>query len=141
MTEHLRRGSPFIRSVKDMRVAQDAAPPGGYPAIRFGRAIPNTGLSGTAMFAIFGVVSAYGFYQIGQGNKLRRAYKRERFEARAALMPFLEAEEDQRYIKWKEHQDKVEGMIMANVPGWKVGESVYNTRWMPPTPERSLISV
>ncbi|NXN90890.1 NDUAD dehydrogenase, partial [Rhinopomastus cyanomelas] len=33
----------------------------------------------------------------------------------------------------RQNQDE-EAKIMKDVPGWKVGESVYNTtRWVPPT--------
>jgi len=33
---------------------------------------------------------AYGFYQVGQSNRERRAIKKAHFEARAALVPFLQ---------------------------------------------------
>ena len=38
-----------------------------------------------------------------------------------------------RFVKeWKKYLEE-EARIMKNVPGWKVGESVYNSgRWMPP---------
>lgn len=41
----------------------------------------------------------YGFYQIGQGNQKRRVLKEEKLTARAVLIPFLQAEEDRRYVK------------------------------------------
>lgn len=33
---------------------------------------------------------AYGFYQVGQSNRARRAEKHEHYGARAALVPFLQ---------------------------------------------------
>ena len=38
-----------------------------------------------------------------------------------------------RFVKeWKKYLEE-EASIMKDVPGWKVGESVYNSgRWMPP---------
>jgi NADH dehydrogenase (ubiquinone) 1 alpha subcomplex subunit 13 len=34
--------------------------------------------------------------------------------------------------EWKKYLEE-EARIMKNVPGWKVGESVYNSgKWMPP---------
>ena len=33
--------------------------------------------------------------------------------------------------------DKEEAVIMKDVPGWKVGDSVYNTKkWVPPNPKQ-----
>ncbi|RVX19404.1 NADH dehydrogenase [ubiquinone] 1 alpha subcomplex subunit 13-B [Vitis vinifera] len=59
--------------------------------------------------------------------------KEEKFAARSAILPVLQAEEDERFVKeWKKYLEE-EARIMKNVPGWKVGESVYNSgRWMPP---------
>ena len=33
---------------------------------------------------------AYGFYKVGQSNRQRRGEKAEHFNARAALVPFLQ---------------------------------------------------
>lgn len=33
---------------------------------------------------------AYGFYKVGQSNRQRRGEKAEHFDARAALVPFLQ---------------------------------------------------
>ena len=83
MTEALIRGGPGLRSVKDMPVVQDGPPPGarprrrtlhttaatdahtagGFPSVRFGRRIPNTGPTGTAIFGVSALVIAYGFYK------------------------------------------------------------------------------
>ncbi|GFY81422.1 dehydratase family [Actinidia rufa] len=45
----------------------------------------------------------------------------------------LQAEEDERFVKeWKKYLEE-EARIMKDVPGWKVGESVYHSgKWMPP---------
>ena len=47
-----------------MPAIQDGPPPGGYPAIRFARRIPNTGPSGFTLFAVAAAVMAYGFYKV-----------------------------------------------------------------------------
>ena len=52
------------QSVNDMPAIQDGPPPGGYPAIRFARRIPNTGPSGFTLFAVTAAVMAYGFYKV-----------------------------------------------------------------------------
>uniref|UniRef100_A0A453IS62 NADH dehydrogenase [ubiquinone] 1 alpha subcomplex subunit 13 n=1 Tax=Aegilops tauschii subsp. strangulata TaxID=200361 RepID=A0A453IS62_AEGTS len=61
------------------------------------------------------------------------ALKEEKIAARSAILPMLQAEEDERFVKeWKKYLEE-EARIMKNVPGWKVGESVYNSgKWMPP---------
>nr|GMD85512.1 NADH dehydrogenase [ubiquinone] 1 alpha subcomplex subunit 13-B [Ipomoea batatas] len=61
------------------------------------------------------------------------AIKEEKYAARRAILPMLQAEEDERFVKeWRKYLEE-EARIMKDVPGWKVGESVYNSgRWMPP---------
>ncbi|CAI8601925.1 unnamed protein product [Vicia faba] len=74
-----------------------------------------------------------GFAPVGQGNKIRRALKEEKYAARRAILPVLQAEEDERFVKeWHKYLE-YEADVMKDVPGWKVGESVYNSgRWVPP---------
>ncbi|MCO5603910.1 hypothetical protein L7F22_058065 [Adiantum nelumboides] len=48
-----------------------------------------------------------------------RAYKLEKFEARKTILPFIQAEEDARYIRDRQRWLEEEATIMANVPGWK----------------------
>ncbi|KAK2967883.1 hypothetical protein RJ640_009953 [Escallonia rubra] len=61
------------------------------------------------------------------------AIKEEKYAARVAILPLLQAEEDERFVvEWKKYLEE-EARIMKDVPGWKVGENVYNSgRWMPP---------
>ena len=63
MTEASLRGGPGLRSVKDMPVLQDMPPPGGFPSVRYGRRIPNTGPTGAAIFGVSALVISYGFYK------------------------------------------------------------------------------
>jgi hypothetical protein len=91
MTEFLRRGAAGMKSVKDMPVVQDGPPPGGFPAIRYARRVPSTGPGGFTLFAVSAAIMAYGFYQVGQSNRGRRAVRAETMEARASLVPFLQA--------------------------------------------------
>ncbi|OIV98867.1 hypothetical protein TanjilG_21202 [Lupinus angustifolius] len=133
MTESLIRKKPGMASIKDMPVLQDGPPPGGFAPVRFARRIPNTGPSAVAIFlATFGAFS-WGMYQVGQGNKIRRAIKEEKYAARRAILPVLQAEEDERFVReWHKYLE-YEAEVMKDVPGWKVGESVYHSgRWMPP---------
>ncbi|XVF29195.1 hypothetical protein REPUB_Repub15cG0099400 [Reevesia pubescens] len=133
MTESVIRNKPGMASVKDMPILQDGPPPGGFAPVRYARRIPNKGPSAMAIFlAAFGAFS-YGMYQVGQGNKNRRALKEEKYAARRAILPVLQAEEDERFVKeWKKYLE-YEAEVMKDVPGWKVGENVYNSgKWMPP---------
>ncbi|KAH7352430.1 hypothetical protein KP509_19G044600 [Ceratopteris richardii] len=137
MTELLIRRRKGMTSVKEMPVLQDGPPPGGFPAIRYARRIPNSGPGGVVIFLVASSVVSYGLYQVGQGNRKRRAYKQEKFEARKAILPFIQAEEDARFVREKQKYLEEEARIMANVPGWKVGESVYHTKkWRPPAARR-----
>ena len=53
--------------------------------------------------------------------------------ARATLVPILQAEEDRRYCAVRAASVRAEAAMMSHVPGWQAGESPYNTgRWMPP---------
>ncbi|KAH9308605.1 hypothetical protein KI387_036516, partial [Taxus chinensis] len=133
MTEAAIRGKAGMKSVREMPAVQDGAPPGGFPPVRYTRRIPSKGPGAIAVFlASFGIIS-YGMYQVGQGNRYRSHLKREKFAARSAILPLLQAEEDERFVKaWKDYLEE-EAKIMKNVPGWKVGGSVYNSgKWMPP---------
>ncbi|XP_051625213.1 NADH dehydrogenase [ubiquinone] 1 alpha subcomplex subunit 13 isoform X2 [Manacus candei] len=92
------------------KVKQDMAPPGGYGPIDYKRHLPRRGLSGYSLFAI-GVGSLLlGYYTIIKWNRERRTLRLLR-----------------------QNLDE-EAKIMRDVPGWKVGESVFHTdRWVPPT--------
>jgi hypothetical protein len=203
MTEAHIRGTTGV-SVKTMPVLQDGAPPGGFPSVRFGRRIPNTGPTGTAIFGVSALVISYGFWKAraaraphaalgfwlvrvrlpcaapltrrrraarpagrtrqpqapvrGRGRSWRRsarlqppctpfadpfqrpappspcsALRAEKTAARATLVPILQAEEDRAYVAARERALRAEAAAMAHVPGWRVGESPYNSgRWMPP---------
>lgn len=99
-----------LQSVKEMPIVQDGPPPGGFPSVRYARRVPSTGPTGLTLFAVGSVVMAYGFYRVGQGNHARREEKQEIFQARKALIPFLQAEEDRRWVKsyaeYSERQQK-----------------------------------
>ncbi|ERN18784.1 NADH dehydrogenase [ubiquinone] 1 alpha subcomplex subunit 13-B isoform X1 [Amborella trichopoda] len=133
MTESMIRKKPGMVSVKEMPVLQDGPPPGGFAPVRYARRIPSKGPSAVAIFLTALGAFCYGMYEVGQGNKVRRAIKEEKYAARRAILPVLQAEEDERFVKeWKKVLEE-EARIMKNVPGWKVGESVYNSgKWMPP---------
>ncbi|XP_071434141.1 NADH dehydrogenase [ubiquinone] 1 alpha subcomplex subunit 13 [Pithys albifrons albifrons] len=116
------------------KVKQDMAPPGGYGPIDYKRHLPRRGLSGYSLFAI-GVGSLLlGYYTLIRWNRERRRLLIEELEARIALMPLLQAESDRRTLRLLRQNLDEEAKIMKDVPGWKVGQSVYHTdRWVPPS--------
>ena len=132
MTEVVARGARGARSVRDLAIAQDGPPPGGYPAIRYGRRIPSTGPTGAALLAVYAGMFTYGFYQIGVGNAERRALREEKTAARSAIVPYLQAEEDRRYARARRGKMEAEAEIMKGIEGWRADARLTETRWTPP---------
>lgn len=103
---------------------QDMPPKGGYEPFRFSRHLPNRGPSGTVIMLGGVALMGLGFYIIKKTNEERRfsiifvyskmlhymcmyvyvyvlyhrALKREKLNARFALLPLLQAEEDRRSV-------------------------------------------
>ncbi|KAG2403252.1 NADH dehydrogenase [ubiquinone] 1 alpha subcomplex subunit 13-A Protein [Vigna angularis] len=79
------------------------------------------------------------FYRKFDHVKCFRALKEEKYAARRSILPVLQAEEDERFVREWHKYLAYEAEVMKDVPGWKVGESVYNSgRWVPPA---SAISI
>jgi NADH dehydrogenase (ubiquinone) 1 alpha subcomplex subunit 13 len=77
---------------------------------------------------------AYGFWKVGTFNVHRRELLEERKQVRAALVPFLQAEEDQRFLEAKARWEAWEAKVMEHVPNWKEqNEAIYKTRPQQPT--------
>jgi len=68
-------------------------------------------------------------------SHILRENRKEQLNARLALLPLLQAEQDRRVLRAMKAFEEEEAQIMKDVPDWKVGESVYNTeKWIPPLP-------
>nr|XP_032661004.1 NADH dehydrogenase [ubiquinone] 1 alpha subcomplex subunit 13 [Chelonoidis abingdonii] len=93
-------------------------------------------LVGYSLFAV-GIGSLLlGYYNLIKWNRERRRLQIEDLESRIALFPLLQAESDRRTLRLLRENLEEEAKIMKDVPGWKVGESVFHTdRWVPPTPD------
>ncbi|KAF0852560.1 mitochondrial Complex I (CI) NADH:ubiquinone oxidoreductase subunit B16.6/NB6M/GRIM19/NDUFA13 [Andalucia godoyi] len=87
-----------------IKYVQDGPPPGGYPAVRFSRSLPSAGPSARTLFAVATVLMGWGFYKVGQTNKYRRSLLFEKKESRAAIVPYLQAEEDLRAVAAVSHK-------------------------------------
>ncbi|XP_035525950.1 NADH dehydrogenase [ubiquinone] 1 alpha subcomplex subunit 13 isoform X2 [Morone saxatilis] len=86
------------------------------------------------MFGIGIGIMMFGYWRLFKWNRERRRLQIEDMEARIALMPLLQAEEDRRVLRMMKENLEEEAVLMKNVPGWKVGESVFHTdRWVAPT--------
>mmetsp|Transcript_22192 Transcript_22192/g.30948 ORF Transcript_22192/g.30948 Transcript_22192/m.30948 type:complete len:129 (+) Transcript_22192:107-493(+) len=116
---------------------QDVPPPGGFPSIDdrlLKRGLPKRGPSSIVTVSLMGITVAVGFFFTVRANKKNRELKMEQRALRANIVPFLVAEEDQRWLRSRLLLNQVEATVMKDVPDWKVGEEVYKTRWMPPSP-------
>ncbi|XP_076000927.1 NADH dehydrogenase [ubiquinone] 1 alpha subcomplex subunit 13 [Genypterus blacodes] len=118
------------------KVKQDMPPSGGYAAFDYKRNLPKRGFSGYTMFGIGIAVMIFGNWKLFRWNRERRRLLIEELEARIAIMPLLQAEQDRRTLRMLRENLEEEAVIMKAVPGWKVGESVYHTeRWVTPLSE------
>lgn len=118
------------------KVKQDMPPPGGYGPIDYKRNLPKRGLSGYSMFGIGIGMMLFGYWRIFKWNRERRRLQIEDFEARIALMPLIQAEHDRKILQKLRENLEEEAIIMKDVPGWKVGESVFHSdRWVTPLPD------
>jgi NADH dehydrogenase (ubiquinone) 1 alpha subcomplex subunit 13 len=93
-------------------------PPGGFPNVKYARAVPKSrGPSGPVLYAAGLFAVMYGFYTVGQTNIANRKYKIEKRNARIALMPLLQAEEDASYVIARKKATAKEAAAMIHVPG------------------------
>ncbi|XP_045907337.1 NADH dehydrogenase [ubiquinone] 1 alpha subcomplex subunit 13 [Micropterus dolomieu] len=124
------------RKMAGSKVKQDMAPLGGYASFDYKRNLPKRGLSGYSMFGIGIGIMVFGYWRLFRWNRERRRLQIEEMEARIALMPLLQAEHDRRTLRMLRENLEEEAIVMKDVPGWKVGESVFHTdRWVPPLSE------
>eukprot|EP00614_Pseudopedinella_elastica_P006435 CAMPEP_0172611286 /NCGR_PEP_ID=MMETSP1068-20121228/30991_1 /TAXON_ID=35684 /ORGANISM="Pseudopedinella elastica, Strain CCMP716" /LENGTH=111 /DNA_ID=CAMNT_0013415217 /DNA_START=105 /DNA_END=440 /DNA_ORIENTATION=+ len=102
------------------RMVQDMPPPGGYPQIQYAARPTPRGPSGAVIWGASILCVSVGFYRVGQTNIERRAERAEVREARYAIAPLLQAEEDLRYVEARN-----KGLVPPNV---------YKTpnMWFPP---------
>ncbi|XP_026169365.1 NADH dehydrogenase [ubiquinone] 1 alpha subcomplex subunit 13 [Mastacembelus armatus] len=118
------------------KVKQDMAPSGGYAPFDYKRNLPKRGLSGYSMFGIGIGLMVFGYWRLFKWNRERRRLQIEELEARIALLPLLQAEHDRRVLRMLRENLEEEEILMKDVPGWKVGESVFHTdRWVTPLSE------
>ncbi|XP_061878712.1 NADH dehydrogenase [ubiquinone] 1 alpha subcomplex subunit 13 isoform X2 [Entelurus aequoreus] len=88
------------------------------------------------MFGIGIGVMIFGYWRLFKWNRERQRLQIEDLEARIAMMPLLYAEQDRRTLRMMRQNLEEEAVLMKDVPGWKVGESVYHTdRWVTPLSE------
>ncbi|XP_070602490.1 NADH dehydrogenase [ubiquinone] 1 alpha subcomplex subunit 13 [Erythrolamprus reginae] len=118
------------------KVKQDMPPAGGYGPINYKRRLPYRGLPGYGLLALGVGTFVFGTYTLFKWNWERRLLAFEDAEARIAIMPLTMAEEDRKVLRLLRYNFEEEAKIMKDVPGWKVGESVFHTtRWVCPTIE------
>jgi len=85
------------------------------------------------MLAGFGAFLSYGWYFTIDSIHMRNRLKIESYDTRMSLLPFLQAEEDQRYVEVLAIQASKEAALMADVPGWEVNKPTFDTiEWVRP---------
>uniref|UniRef100_A0A5F4W8K6 NADH dehydrogenase [ubiquinone] 1 alpha subcomplex subunit 13 n=1 Tax=Callithrix jacchus TaxID=9483 RepID=A0A5F4W8K6_CALJA len=118
-------------SMAAAKVKQDMPPAGGYIDYKWN--LLRRGLSGYSMLALGIGTLLYWYWKIIKCNRKRRRLQIKDFKARITLMPLFQAETDRRILHMLRENLEEEAIIMKDVTGWKVGESVFNpTRWVPP---------
>lgn len=112
---------------------QDGPPPGGYPSIKYKSSIPAKGPSNLGLLAGLGAFLCYGWYFTIDSIHMRNRLKIETYDTRMSLLPYLQAEEDQRYVEVRAVLDRKEAELMADVPGWEVNKPTFETiEWVRP---------
>jgi NADH dehydrogenase (ubiquinone) 1 alpha subcomplex subunit 13 len=90
------------------------------------------GFSGLQIWMLASGCIGYGFYRVGVHNRENNAERALAREARYAIAPILQAEEDLWYHEREQYIMQKEADVMKNVPNWQAGESPYLTsRWVP----------
>lgn len=111
------------------QVKQDGPPPGGFAPIQTKRFVGvTTSIPSSVIIGLTAAGMALGMWKVGTFNQKRRGWKQEKAEARRTLVPYLQAEEDLAYMAKESQRNELEAKVMADVPGWKVGASVYNSQ-------------
>ncbi|KAL1281184.1 hypothetical protein QQF64_015784 [Cirrhinus molitorella] len=89
-------GAALDGTMAASKVKQDMPPPGGYGPVDYRRNLPRRGLSGYSMFGIGVGLMVFGYWRLFRWNRERRRLHIEELEARIALLPLLQAEQDRR---------------------------------------------
>ncbi|XP_037537633.1 NADH dehydrogenase [ubiquinone] 1 alpha subcomplex subunit 13 [Nematolebias whitei] len=115
------------------KVKQDMPPKGGYAPFDYKRNLPTRGISGSILVSIILGITAVGYWRVFKWNRERRRLTIEDMETRIALMPLMHAERDRNVLRMMRENLEEEAIIMKDVPGWKVGETVFHAdRWVTP---------
>jgi len=93
----------------------------------FKRQLPRRGPSSATLFIIGAISIAFGFYTVYASLPFQMHLESERQKRRMLIVPFLQAEEDRKYVEELENLYKKESEIMKDRSDWKVGGSPYLT--------------
>jgi NADH dehydrogenase (ubiquinone) 1 alpha subcomplex subunit 13 len=97
------------------------------------KSIPTKGPGNIALLGGVGAVLAYGWFFTLDSIWMRNRLKVEEYDVRMSLLPYLQAEEDQRYVEVRAVLDAKEAELMADVPGWQVNKPNFDTiDWVRP---------
>merc|ERR1711974_483473 len=97
-----------------MSFQQDVAPPGDFKPVRVGRTLGNAaqGVKHPWRFIGAGLLAlSYGWFEMYQTLKEDKMNKVEKGRNRAAVVPFLLAESDMRFVAWDIEDRKCEKLL------------------------------
>jgi hypothetical protein len=101
--------------------------------VTYKKIIPPKGPSNLGLLAGLGAFLGYGWYFTIDSIHKRNGLKVEEYDTRMSLLPYLQAEEDQRYNEMRAIIDDKENELMADVPGWQVNKPTFETvEWVRP---------
>lgn len=121
------------------KIEQEMPLKGGFPTITYQRRFPSNGPPGWILLTIGAAIMSIGFYVHFRGRNYQKFILSKNYDAKAVVATILAAENDIDYVKKKLTSLELESRLMKNVPGWKVGKSVYNNE-KNFVPERFLLA-
>ena len=80
-----------------------------------------------------GAFVSYGWYFTIQSIYMRNRLKVETYDTRMSILPYLQAEEDQRYLEVLDVMQSKERQLMEDVPNWEPKQHTFETmEWVRP---------
>lgn len=110
---------------------QDLPPPGGFASIPIKRTYAKGLMSKGLFLGSLVAMSGFGLLNMKEYKRRKRVFIAEQQEHYIALMPFIYAEQERKFLKRLTELREFERMVMKDVPGWTsdgfFGEKIFKT--------------
>eukprot|EP01128_Nolandella_sp_AFSM9_P009031 TRINITY_DN5671_c0_g1_i1.p1 TRINITY_DN5671_c0_g1~~TRINITY_DN5671_c0_g1_i1.p1 ORF type:complete len:134 (+),score=30.13 TRINITY_DN5671_c0_g1_i1:88-489(+) len=93
------------------------------------------GIRGTYLFLGTFAIVTLGHWKVSRSMTAMRLEEKEEMEARTNILGVIAAESDREFLRARARELQIEEKYAADIPGFVVGETPYNTRWMAPEKE------